>query len=65
MYPTFYITLVRELSGCCLMAVAPNEGMVRAYAAKYLGKMWCSVYDIKPRERVIGQTIYLEEGEDI
>lgn len=58
----FYITLVRELTGYCVVAYASSENIVREYAANTYGKLWCSVYpeERKPGERIIGNIAYLD-----
>lgn len=61
----FYISLVRNLIGYCIKIVAPDEYAARMYCVKYLGKMWCSLYQHPGNMEVIGSTVYVnEEGND-
>jgi hypothetical protein len=63
----YKLTLVGPLRGYYLLVVAPSELAVRRYAAKNVGRLWCSVYaaDEPISELPIGATIYLnEDGED-
>ena len=55
----FFVTLVQELSGYCIMAMATNEDVLRAHLAKHYGNLWCSVYEAPPPEKVIGETLYI------
>jgi hypothetical protein len=41
-----------------IKAIAESEHDVRRHAEKYYGKLWCSVYEEKPSETVIGETLY-------
>lgn len=41
---TYYLSLVRGLTGYYVKFTAPDEETVREHAAMYFGKMWCSVY---------------------
>lgn len=58
----YYISLVRALLGYCIRVKANSEDDVRKYAAKYLGKIWCSVYDTSEGMTIIGETVNLMEG---
>ena len=40
----YYISLVRGLTGYYVKVLATDIEVVRGYAAKYYGKLWCSVY---------------------
>ena len=40
----FYLSLTRGLVGYYVLFEAPNEDVVRKHAAKYFGRIWCSVY---------------------
>lgn len=48
----YYLSLARELCGYYVLFKAPNAGVVRAYAAKYYGRIWCSVYTQEELERI-------------
>lgn len=48
MLNTYYVTLVRSLSGLCVKFRAPSEAIVRQHCALYYGKLWCSVYTERP-----------------
>ena len=41
---TFYLSLCRGLVGYYVKFIAPDEDTVRCHAAKYFGRLWCSVY---------------------
>jgi mannosyltransferase OCH1-like enzyme len=41
---TYYLSLARGLVGYYVKFKAPNEDVVRNHAAKYFGRLWCSVY---------------------
>lgn len=41
---TYYVSLVRGLSGYYVKFRAPTEEIVRMHLSKYFGRMWCSVY---------------------
>ena len=56
---TFYVTLVQELQGHCIVAYAPDERTLRAHLADTYGKLWCSVYEEKPSERIIGDPLFV------
>jgi hypothetical protein len=58
---TYYITLVRELSGYCIKVVAPSIASAIEYAYLNYGNLWCNVYDSEPLETCIGTTKYLDE----
>lgn len=60
----YYVTLVQELQGYCIKAMAPSEGILRKHLHKYYGRLWCSVYKENPPEDVIGHTLYVEDNED-
>lgn len=69
----YYISLAQFLCGYYVQVVAEDKMVVRQYAAKWLPKLWCSVY--KPEEiesqmhfdksKVIGPVVHLtvEDGE--
>jgi hypothetical protein len=65
MLNTYYVTLVRSLTGLCVKFRAPNEAVVRQHCALYYGKLWCSVYTERPSEAVINpnKPVILEEAE--
>lgn len=44
----FYLSLTRSLLGFYVAFLAPDESVVREHAAKYFGRMWCSVYTEDP-----------------
>ena len=48
----YYLSLTRELCGYYVLFKAPNAGVVRAYAAKYYGRIWCSVYTQEELESI-------------
>ena len=48
----YYLSLARELCGYYVLFKAPNAGVVRAYAAKYYGRIWCSVYTPEELESI-------------
>lgn len=59
-FKRFYVSLVRELRGFYIDALAYDEESLRLYLNEYYGKMWCSVYTEKPcsvTERVIGEIL--------
>ncbi|MFA4834949.1 MAG: hypothetical protein WC749_02590 [Dehalococcoidia bacterium] len=56
----YYVTLVRELTGFCIVAMAPDENTLREHLARNYGNLWCSVYKEKPPERIIGDVLYVE-----
>jgi hypothetical protein len=58
----FYVTLCRELSGHCIHAEAPSKDILQHYIIEHYGKIWCSITEKKPSERVIGHMIFLEDG---
>lgn len=70
----YYISLVHELIGYFVVVIAPSELCVRQYAAKYYGRLWCSVYTEKEFNRMsklydvkvinIDKPTHLEEGEN-
>ena len=41
---TYYLSLCQGLVGYFVKFLAPSESAVRQHAAKYFGKLWCSVY---------------------
>jgi len=41
---TYYVSLVRGLTGYYVKFRAPAEEIVRKHLSKYFGRMWCSVY---------------------
>lgn len=49
----FYVSLVRGLQGYYVKFLAPDEITVRQYAAKYFGRLWCSVYDPRDLRQII------------
>ena len=48
----YYLSLARELCGYYVLFKAPNAGVVRAYADKYYGRIWCSVYTHEELESI-------------
>ena len=57
----YYVTLVEELAGFCVEALAPDESTLRKHLFETYGKLWCSVYKEKPIERIIGAVLYVAE----
>lgn len=55
---TYYVSLVQCLVGKCIEVQASSESVVRQWACKNLGAMWCSVYDEHDNMEIIG-TEYL------
>jgi hypothetical protein len=43
----YYVSLCRGLLGYYVFIQATDEDVVRDYCVKYMGKMWCSVYNYK------------------
>lgn len=41
---SYYISLVRGLTGYYVKVLATDIEVVRKYAVKYYGELWCSVY---------------------
>ena len=41
---TFYISLCRGLSGYYVKVTAKSEDVVRQYATRYYGQLWCNIY---------------------
>lgn len=51
---TYYISLVQCLVGKCIKVEASSETVVREWACKNLGAMWCTVYDEPLNMEIIG-----------
>ena len=41
---TYYVSLVNGLNGYYVKFEAASEDLVRDYAVKYFGRLWCEVY---------------------
>ena len=41
---TYYVSLVRGLTGYYVKFRAPAEEIVRKHLSKYFERMWCSIY---------------------
>lgn len=41
----YFVSLVMGLQGCYVRFLAPSELAVRKYCKRYMGSMWCSVYN--------------------
>lgn len=65
----YYVSLTQNLCGLYVPVFAANKNHVRQWAAKTLGRMWCSVYDMNDlvnspyfsEDKVVGRRVYLSE----
>lgn len=58
---TFYVILVKELSGYCIKARAKDGFSLWKYLSRNYGSLWFAVYDHKPVEQLIGTILYVGE----
>lgn len=49
---SYYISLVRGLTGYYVKVLATDMEVVRGYAVNYCGELWCSIYTEKDMMKI-------------
>lgn len=61
----YYLSLCRSLFGFYVAFLAPDEDTVRKHACEYYGRLWCSVYEERPKTTHPGFRGILREDDPI